>query len=833
MHRITRTAILLALWALLGWGSAQTYVELILDASGSMWNQLDDGRYRIVAAKEVLSDFVSSLPADAQLNVGLRIYGSELRALEEGACEDSRLFVPLRGVDRDALLESVAAAEAQGATPIAYSLLEAAQDFPADAERRLIVLVTDGEESCGGDLQAVARELAQQGFEVDIRIIGFDLDDAAIRSFEGVGTFENARSAQELAAALGRAVEDVAQARETVLPVTATVTLNGQPQSASVTFIDVVTERKQALPASAPGQHEGQLPAGTYRALVASEAGIDQEFADLSVTPEGDNAFTFDLQAVNVALSVSPTDPLAGSPVTVSFEGAPAESGDLISVVPVGAPDSVLLNTQNVRQASGSVQVRTPDAAETLEARYYTRSARGGRTVIARSAPFSTRALSVTLEAPAEVNAGAPFEVAWTGESNDSDFITVVPAESSPNTIGNHRRANQGSPSLLAAPVEPGNYEVRYVTDQTRQVVARVPIVVNAIGITLTGPDEASAGGEIEVAFNGPANANDFLTIVPADSHEATVDNHRRVNQGNPAVVQVPSEPGEYEIRYVTEQSPRRALARLPLTVTGLGVTLEADPETTAGSVLTVRFDGATNGSDFITIVPAGSPPTTIETHRRVQQGNPAEVGVPATAGEYEIRYVTNETPRTVYATIPLRVLALDMRLEAAPEAQAGSEIDVAFEGPANPDDFITIVPAGSPATTIENHRRARQGNPAAVQVPDVPGDYEVRYVTNQTPRTVYAELPLTVTELGVSLEAPASAAPGEVVAVTLAGNGNPGDFVTIVPAGSPANTIGTHRRVRELERGIAAPTEPGEYEVRYVTEQSRRVVARVVLMVR
>jgi len=62
------------IFLVVGFANAQTHVELILDASGSMWNKLDDGEYRIVAAKDVLSSFVSSLPADPNLNVGLRVY---------------------------------------------------------------------------------------------------------------------------------------------------------------------------------------------------------------------------------------------------------------------------------------------------------------------------------------------------------------------------------------------------------------------------------------------------------------------------------------------------------------------------------------------------------------------------------------------------------------------------------------------------------------------------------------------------------------------------------------------------------------------------------------
>ena len=55
-------AALLTVGAAQGQGTAPTTVELILDASGSMFSRLPDGSTRIVAAKAVLSDFISRLP---------------------------------------------------------------------------------------------------------------------------------------------------------------------------------------------------------------------------------------------------------------------------------------------------------------------------------------------------------------------------------------------------------------------------------------------------------------------------------------------------------------------------------------------------------------------------------------------------------------------------------------------------------------------------------------------------------------------------------------------------------------------------------------------------
>ena len=68
-------------------------------------------------------------------------------------------------------------AKAQGYTPIAYSLGQAANDFPADAKERVIVLVSDGKETCQGDPVVAAKALAGKG--ITVHTVGFVVDTAA------------------------------------------------------------------------------------------------------------------------------------------------------------------------------------------------------------------------------------------------------------------------------------------------------------------------------------------------------------------------------------------------------------------------------------------------------------------------------------------------------------------------------------------------------------------------------------------------------------------------------------------------------------------------------
>jgi hypothetical protein len=72
----------------------------------------------------------------------------------------------------------------------------------------MVVLVTDGEETCGGDPLAAIGELRKAGLEVRVSIVGFAVEDAALkRTFQhwaqaGDGVYVDAVDGAALAAAL-------------------------------------------------------------------------------------------------------------------------------------------------------------------------------------------------------------------------------------------------------------------------------------------------------------------------------------------------------------------------------------------------------------------------------------------------------------------------------------------------------------------------------------------------------------------------------------------------------------------------------------------------------
>lgn len=203
--------------------TAPRQVELIFDASNSMWGQVD-GEAKIAIAKNVMTGFIGDLPDD--IGVSLRVYGQRVPFGEPGACEDSELVLPFGPADKAKLRDAVLAAQPRGTTPIAHSLRQVAGDFGDAPGAKLVVLVTDGIEECGGSPAEAVAELLAQGLEVRVNVVGFALaDEATKREMRRVaeltgGVYLDAQDAEQLSAAMRHSVAvpyDVLDAAEEVV----------------------------------------------------------------------------------------------------------------------------------------------------------------------------------------------------------------------------------------------------------------------------------------------------------------------------------------------------------------------------------------------------------------------------------------------------------------------------------------------------------------------------------------------------------------------------------------------------------------------------------------
>jgi Ca-activated chloride channel homolog len=241
---------------------------LILDASGSMWAR-NGGVEKIVIARRVLKDLAARLPDGS--GVGLIAYGHR----READCADIETIVPLGPLDRAALVSKVDAINPKGKTPITQSIEQAVAAVKGRAEPATIVLLSDGIETCSGDPCAAVGAAKKAGANFLLHVIGFDLSKENVASLEctaqaGGGLYFDAKNADELAAALDRAVEPPAAAGDSVLSVKALQ--NGALLDATVVATDAATGKEagsgRTYTAASTNPRVLPLPAGTYNVVV-------------------------------------------------------------------------------------------------------------------------------------------------------------------------------------------------------------------------------------------------------------------------------------------------------------------------------------------------------------------------------------------------------------------------------------------------------------------------------------------------------------------------------------------------------------------------------------
>lgn len=163
-------------------------VEIILDASNSMWGRVVDGRAKIEVATTVLRELLGVLPE--HVAVGLRVYGHRVpRTQAAQSCVDSELVVPVAAGSGPAVAQALDGISPRGRTPIGYSLDALRSDLGGAAETTLVVLISDGIESCAPDPgdalypPDVVRNLQRDGILFRAHVVGFDITESATRAF--------------------------------------------------------------------------------------------------------------------------------------------------------------------------------------------------------------------------------------------------------------------------------------------------------------------------------------------------------------------------------------------------------------------------------------------------------------------------------------------------------------------------------------------------------------------------------------------------------------------------------------------------------------------------
>ncbi len=543
-------------------------VVLVLDASGSMWGQIE-GRHKIEIAREVIHELLDDW--DPSVHLGLTAYGHR----REGDCSDIESLIPPDAVDPGRVRAAVDGINPKGKTPLSDAVIHAAHQLRYTEEKATVILVSDGIETCDRDPCEVARELEAAGADFTAYVIGFDVTEQKAQeqlrclAENTGGEFTLARDAGSLKEALHRAVQWARislRAPEYVFSGSQFEVEWSGPDAPGDKIVFVPTGTPEgtlggavATSAGSPARLVGPATTGPHEVRYVSGAG-NRTLLALEITVRGSE----------VTLE-APASIGAGAELEVRWTGPDAE-GDRIVLVKSGEPDERYFVGRFQAPTSAGSPARLDVSSEPgdYEIRYL--ATRGAR-VLARRVIAVTPA-AVSLDAPGRVEAGAEFDLHWTGPGRRGDRIVVVESSAGEGTYSTKadftQAASGGSPLRLTAYSEPGDYEIRYQAGADGSTLASVPLVITPSQARLEAPSRVVAGEEFEVHWRGPASRGDRIVLVEASAPEGRYYTSSAYSPGatgaSPLTLRALPDPGTYEVRYMAE-GDGKTLARVKVEI--------------------------------------------------------------------------------------------------------------------------------------------------------------------------------------------------------------------------------------------------------------------------
>ena len=737
---------------------------LVLDASGSMWGQID-GVNKITIAREVVADILSDFSADQ--NLGFVTYGHR----ERGQCSDIETVVAPAPGTADEIARIVNELNPRGMTPMTDAVIAAAQALRHTEQAATVILVSDGIETCNPDPCAAARALEAAGVDFTAHVIGFDVrgEAEALMQMQCIaeetgGRFLTADNARELTDALREV---------TAAPPSGTFTFTANLAGGKIGDEPVWDQPSMPLDIPLlPGEVIWEISDTGFNMMrtgTANPLTADLPFGDYIVTVHSTAQDDFSQTEISLASDsarnvhaifppIAPEQPLAqvfapaqavvGSAFRVTWEGEDLHPRDYVTIVPADAEDGIYGDYERLEDRTEG-ELRAPTQPGFYEVRLQLDAGDG---VLART-PIEVVDADVTVSAPAQVVVGSAFPVTWQAEGlHPRDYVTIVPAGAEDGAYGDYHRMEGDAEGELRAPAEPGLYEVRLQLDAGDRVLARTPVEVVDADVTVSAPAQVVVGSAFPVTWQAEGlHPRDYVTIVPAGADDGAYGDYHRMEGDAEGELRAPAEPGLYEVRLQLDTGDR-VLARAPVEVIEGDVSLNGPDRVRAETEITVSWSGVIHPRDYVAIVRIGTPDGEQSGYRRIGDADRGTFTAPAEPGAYEVRYHLDHGDR-VMARRPIEVLAADAPMDEGAglvvpaTARPGETIVVRWTGGGESEDRrVALARADQADFSWISFASAVGIDSLEIEMPDAPGTYEIRYL-DITERAVLGRAIITLGE--------------------------------------------------------------------------------------
>jgi len=187
----------------------QSRILILLDGSSSMVNPWAGGKDRFHAASNIILQLMDSVyKVNKNVEFSLRVYGHQ-HSVPENDCYDTRNEVWFSKDNYTQMQFRLESIQPLGVTPIAYALQQAAENdlVNEQAYAYSIVLITDGGESCGGDLCQVVKTLISRKVYFKPYIVSL-VDYAPLRTeYACMGSYLQVTGDKDIPKAVGAIVD--------------------------------------------------------------------------------------------------------------------------------------------------------------------------------------------------------------------------------------------------------------------------------------------------------------------------------------------------------------------------------------------------------------------------------------------------------------------------------------------------------------------------------------------------------------------------------------------------------------------------------------------------
>jgi Ca-activated chloride channel family protein len=143
---------------------------VVFDASGSM-SMPTEGTERIAVARRAIAEVMPELTSNRK--TGLVTYSGKTGGTPSLRCGGISLRVRPRVDAGPEILAALTEIEPDGLTPLTAAVERAANELRHRGQPGIILLITDGEENCGGEPCALAQQLKVSGQDLVVHVIGY------------------------------------------------------------------------------------------------------------------------------------------------------------------------------------------------------------------------------------------------------------------------------------------------------------------------------------------------------------------------------------------------------------------------------------------------------------------------------------------------------------------------------------------------------------------------------------------------------------------------------------------------------------------------------------